>query len=181
MDKHIKEKIMRKITLAVLLSAFAAAPAVAADFYAGVKLGQANYNYNNLTKNNPTGFGVFGGYAINDNVAVEVEYVDLGSIASATTTGKTDAWGVSTVGSYPFSEQFSVFGKLGFARTTIKSTSAVATATAKTTSVTYGLGGQYNFNPSAGVRLSWDRYKMGDAVVGVGKANLYSIGGIFKF
>lgn len=168
---------MKKITLAVLLSAFAAAPAVAADFYAGIKLGQANYNYTNLTKNNPTGFGVLGGYAINENFAVEAEYVDLGSITSPGSNAKSNVWGLSAIGSYPINEQFSVFGKLGFARSSIKTT-----VTAKKTSATYGLGGQYNVSPSVGVRLGWDLYKVGGAAaINPANVNLYSVAGVFKF
>lgn len=169
---------MKKIAFITLLAAFAAAPAVAADFYAGVKLGQANYNYSNLTKNNPTGFGVFGGYTINQNFAVEAEYIDLGSIAAAGLSSKTDAWGVSAIGSYPINEQFSVFGKLGFARSTMKQTPAY---TAKNTSATYGLGGQYNASQSVGVRFGWERYKVGDARTNTAGVNLYSVAGVFKF
>ena len=42
---------MKKIAIVALLSAFAAAPAVAADMYASVKLGQASYGYLGIRNN----------------------------------------------------------------------------------------------------------------------------------
>ncbi|HXU93675.1 MAG TPA: porin family protein [Gallionella sp.] len=170
---------MKKIAIATLLSAFVAAPAVASDFYAGAKLGQAKYSYSNLTKNNPTAFGVFGGYSFNQNFAVEAEYIDLGNINSAATTNKISAWGLSAVGSYPFNDSFSVFGKLGYARTSLKQ--GPVAYTANNNSATYGLGGQYNVNQTVGIRFGWDRYKVGDANTNTANANLYSVGAVFKF
>lgn len=175
---------MKKIAISTLLLAAFAAPAFAADegFYAGIKLGQANYNYTNLTKNNPTAFGVLGGYSYNQNIAVEAEYADLGSFGNAGTAGKSSAWGIAAVGSYPFNESFSLFGKLGIASTSTKATPVVgASHTANKTSATYGLGGQYNVNKSVGIRFGWDAYKVGDAVTGTGTANMYSVGAVFKF
>lgn len=96
-----------------MLSAVVAAPAVAADFYAGVRVGQARTGIDNttLTTSNPTGFGVFGGYTINPNFAVEAEYLNLGEVKGNGGGAKSTGFSVSGVGSYPINEQFSLFGK----------------------------------------------------------------------
>ncbi|MBI3221968.1 MAG: porin family protein [Nitrosomonadales bacterium] len=169
---------MKKIAIAALLSSLVSVPAVAADFYAGIKLGQTKYSYSNLTKNNPTGLGILGGYTINNNFAIEAEYTDLGNLAAAGLTATNTAFSISAVGSYPINDQFSVFGKLGIARATMKQTPAY---TAKNTSATYGLGGQYNASQSVGIRLGWDRYKIGDAITNTANADIYSVAGVFKF
>lgn len=188
---------MKRVAAALLLSSAVAAPAFAADegFYAGVKLGQAKYNTTGLTKNNPTAFGVFGGYSINKNFAVEAEYIDLGSVATAGTVGgvavtasaKTSAWGLSAVGTLPLNNNFSLYGKLGFARAksdfsgtgTLGSVTVTTALSENKTAATFGLGGLYNVNQSVGIRFGWDRYKVGST--GPTNVNLYSIGAVFKF
>lgn len=175
---------MKKIAIAVLLSAVVAAPAVAADFYAGVRVGQARTSIDNanLTTANPTAYGVFGGYAFTPNVAAEVEYLNLGEVKAGGGGAKSSGGSVSVVGSYPFNERFSLFGKLGYARLTSKFSGGGTNPDAKSNAVTYGLGGQYNVTPSVGVRLGWDRYKFNDTTQQMnGKANLYSVGALFKF
>ena len=91
---------------------------------------------------------------------------------------------MAVLGSYPFNEQFSLFGKLGYAMITGKpGGSCTGCVDAKNRALTYGLGGQFNVNPTVGIRLAWDKYKFNDnnGGYGNGDANLYSIGGVFKF
>jgi len=173
---------MKKIAIAVLLSTFVAAPSVAADFYAGVKLGSVNYGYNNVTNNRQAGFGLLGGYAINENFAVEAEYNSLGGFDSLPETIKGSSFGVSGVGSYPFNPQFSLFGKLGIASSTLKVTDPFfGKATVNKTDLTVGIGGQYNVSKEIGIRVGIDSYRVGDAVTGTSSAGMLYVGGVFKF
>jgi len=168
---------MKKIAIAVLLSAFVAAPAVAADtgFYAGVQLGSANKSVGGVSETN-SAFGVFGGYSFNPNVAVELGYTDLGTAASSII--KFTALEVSAVGTLPINDQISIFGKLGMANTTEKGLGLTGTRTAPT----YGLGGQFNVNPNIGIRLGWEHYGFGDGYYfNQGDASLVSVAGVFKF
>ena len=178
---------MKKIAIAALLSVVVVAPAVAADephMYAGVRVGQAKTSIDNtvLDTANPTAYGAFGGYAFTPNVAAEVEYLNLGEVKAGGGGAKSSGGSVSVVGSYPFNEQFSLFGKLGYAMLTSKFSGGATGPDAKSKAVTFGLGAQYNVTPSVGVRLGWDRYKFNDTTQGMnGNANLYSVGGVFKF
>lgn len=110
---------MKKIAIAVLLSAFVAAPAVAADtpFYAGVNVGSAKIDAANF--NSSTSFALLGGYTFNENVAAEIAYTNFGSENGGGVGSKSSAISISGVGSFPINEQFSVFAKLGFASTTL--------------------------------------------------------------
>lgn len=176
---------MKKIAIAVLLSAFVAAPAVAAGMYAGVKLGSVNYGYSNVTNNSQAGFGLLGGYAVNENFAVEVEYNSLGGFDSTSGTIKGSSFGVSGVGSYPINEQFSLFGKLGIASTSLKDTAKPGWVggpfTYNKTGLTVGFGGQYNLSPVVGIRVGYDSYPVGDSVSGTSTAGILYVGGVFKF
>jgi OOP family OmpA-OmpF porin len=166
---------MKKIALAVLLSAFVAAPAVAADMYVGVNVGSAKIDASNL--DSTTSFALLGGYTFNQYFAAEVGYIDFGSKDYSGFNVKSSAWSISGVGSYPFNEQFSVFAKLGIASTTVDSG---GTSTGKS-DLTYGIGGQFNVNKQVGIVLGYDVYKIGNAASQTFDQAVASIGGVFKF
>jgi OmpA-OmpF porin, OOP family len=177
---------MKKIVFTILLSAFSVAPAIAADtgLYAGVKLGTVNYGYGNVSNNSQAGFGFLGGYAINENFAVEVEYDKLGGFDSNTGTIKGSSFGFSGVGSLPFNQNFSLFGKLGIASSTLKDTAKpgwVGDFTYNNTGLTVGFGGQYNASEKVGIRVGIDVYPVGDAISTTTSAGMLYIGGLFRF
>jgi OOP family OmpA-OmpF porin len=155
-----------------------------------------------------TGYKLQLGYRANDYFAVEGGYVDLGKfsitnnvtapfVGSLTGSGKADGWDVFAVGFVPLSNGFSLFGKLGAIRSTVKAdystTGAVFLAPGVTPSRkntewnwAYGLGVQYEINQTLSVRGEWERYDKLGKEGGIGNAgeysfNLYSIGLNFKF
>lgn len=173
---------MKRIAVAALLSSLAI-PAVAADFYAGIRAGQAKTSIDNvtLTKDSSTGWGIFGGYNFNPNFAVELEYINLGKPEVAPDSFETDGFSAAAVGTWPVGEQFSIFGKLGFAMLTTKGPTP---PDAESNTVTFGIGGQFDVNPMMGFRLGWDRYKLDDTVNGFavkGDVDLISVGALFRF
>ena len=189
---------MRKIAAVLLLSTAVAAPAFAADNgpYAGVTLGRSKTNNpypgTTMTKSTDTVLGVLGGYQFSRSLGAEVFYTGAGKFAATggggSGSGKADVWGVNAVGTLPLSDAFSLYGKLGYARTKTSASSVPAGLTGATRSaVTYGLGGVFNVNQSIGIRLGWDRYAAATAngnVTGVKdnfNSNVYSLGAVFKF
>lgn len=180
---------MKKIAIAVVLLSAVVVPAVADEMhmYVGARAGQARTNIDNNTVNtpgfdstNPTGWGVFVGHIFNPNFALEAEYLNLGEIKSGDNSVKSTGFSVSGVGSFPINEQFSLFGKLGYAVITGKPGGPANWGDQNNRAVTYGLGGQFNVTPAVGVRLAWDRYHFNDTATN-GNANLVSIGALFKF
>jgi len=169
--------MMKKNIAALFLFTAFAVPAFAADqgFYIGANVGSAKKAVPNASETN-TAFGLFGGYSFNQYIAAEVGYVDLGKAASDQI--KFNAFYVTAVGSYPFNQQFSLFGKLGMASTKEEGLGLSETRSA----LTYGLGGQFNLNQSVGFRLGYDRYSFGnDTIFAKGDADLYSASALFKF
>jgi OmpA-OmpF porin, OOP family len=168
---------MKKHTIAILLSAFAVAPAVAADtgFYAGAKLGSVSNSVGGISESSSS-FGVFGGYTINPNVAFEVGYTDLGTGDFGAIS--FSAIELSAVGFLPINRQLLLFGKLGMANTAETGFGL----TGNRTDLTYGIGGQYNVVPTVGVRVGWERYGFGDGnMFNRGDSYVFNIGGVFKF
>jgi OOP family OmpA-OmpF porin len=149
-----------------------------------------------------TGFGIGGGYQLNDHFAVEFGYVDLGSIgyrAEGTVTDDVDQFAaeaildssangpvVSVLGILPIGERFSVFGRIGLsllnakgtARITVDGTSARASQSAQKSDPMFGVGVEYDLTRHFAIRLGWDRYLdvATQNVAGDTDADLYSLG-----
>lgn len=168
---------MKKIVIAALLSAFATAPALASDLYAGIKVGTARH-WIDATRYQESvrAAGIFLGYTVNPNVALEVEAINLGSLAS--NAASVGALNVSVVGSHHANEQISLFAKLGLASTR----EDVSGTIANHTGISFGAGGQYDINQSAGIRLAYDYYRYGgENGLSLASASLFSIAALFKF
>lgn len=196
---------MKKIAVAVLLSAAFATPAFAADngFYAGITVGQARTNApanTVLTKSTDTIAGVLAGYQFNKYWGAEAFYSSAGRFTGTNAagtingSGKGDVWGIDAVGTLPLSDTFAFYGKLGVASVKTKGSGyVIATGGPSTLSgatrstATYGLGFLFNITPAIGIRLGWDRY--GAAVTGASAAgtkdnfnvNAWTVGGVFRF
>jgi OOP family OmpA-OmpF porin len=165
---------MKKIALALLLSGAVAAPAAAADLYFGVKAGSANKKVPTISESS-SAFGIFGGYAVNPNFAVEIGYANLGKVQEGVEFSTLEA---DAVGILPINDQLSVYGKLGFANTKEKT----STRSGSRSAATYGFGGIFNVTSNVGVRLSWDRYGFGDSGgFTKGDCDFVAIGAVFKY
>ena len=191
---------MKKITVALLLSAAFAAPAFAADsgWYAGVDVGSASvgsaFAGPVYTSTRNTVGGVQLGYQYDKNLGAELFFTGAGKFTAAgggnTLNAKSDVWGVSAVGTLPLSDTFSVYGRLGIAssNTSVSNSVAGTAATGKSrTAATYGLGLQYNVSPTVGVRFGVDSYSSaianGSATGSTDNFNstVTSLGVVFKF
>ncbi|MEO6423281.1 MAG: outer membrane beta-barrel protein [Candidatus Nitrotoga sp.] len=185
-----------------IVPAAIAAPGQSA-YYAGGSIGQSKYKdipqgLRNVDDKD-TGYKLYGGYQINPNWGVEATYYDLGkftgtdsvfngsSIVPANASAEVTAWGLSGVFTAPISYGFSVFGKLGLARSELKTNSSGLNFRAHQkesgTGATFGIGAKYDFTPSLAVRAEWERLqKVGDnATTGETDMDFLSTGITFKF
>jgi OOP family OmpA-OmpF porin len=146
-----------------------------------------------------TGFKLFGGYQLNKNFALEAGYFDLGNFGYTATTvpagtlsGSIKLQGLNfdAVGMLPVADKFSVFARLGLqyaqAKDEFTSSPAVPVPTdpnpsKSAASYKVGLGAQYDFTQSLGMRLEAERYRINDAVGNKGDIDLYSVGLIYRF
>lgn len=195
---------MKRIIAGFFVAATGVSGTVLADdsgLYAGITLGRSNTGAFaagvEMTKTRDTVLGVLGGYQFTKNWGAEAFYTGAGRWTAqdpalgATASGKADAWGLNAVGTLPLSDDFSLYGKLGYARTKTSATGvmgALATdLSANRSAATYGLGGVYNASQAVGVRLGWDHF--GAAISNLTtpgvrnhyNANVYSLGAVFKF
>lgn len=131
-----------------------------------------------------TGVKLFLGYSFNEYFALEASYIDLGEASTSVTgsgldsfatpfTGtiegefEVDGFALSAVGSYPFTDAFSIFGKAGVFKYETDFKASLSTSLGLSVSVsddesgteiTYGVGLNYRFNDNFSLRAEWERF-----------------------
>jgi OOP family OmpA-OmpF porin len=151
-------------------------PAADSGWYVGGNIGQSDVDELNATD---TSFKVLGGYQINRHFAVEAGYIDFGKATSGGTNFKGNAFELVGVGLLPLSNQFSLYGKLGFARTEGEGSNAFGSEKENSTEITYGFGVQYDLNRNIGIRGDWQIYP--DVGDGRSDVTVLSVGVIYRF
>jgi OOP family OmpA-OmpF porin len=159
-------------------------------WYMGAAVGQSKFDAPGVigatsitTDDKDTGFKIYGGYQLSRSLAVEVGYVDFGTISQRGTPGpftiSYDLTGltVAAVGTMPLNGNFSLFGKAGLIALDISAskTGPVTVVTENGTEFLVGLGGRYNLNRNLAIQAEWE-YFGGDL-----KTNFLSIGLRYKF
>ena len=148
--------------------------------------------------NRDTGYKLFGGYKFNKNFALEGGYFDLGrfgftaiTVPAGTLSGNIQLKGLNldAVGILPITEKFSAFGRVGLnysdARDSFSGTGSVSVLnpnpSKRDANYKVGLGLQYDFTESLGMRLEAERYRINDAVGNHGDIDLVSLGLVYRF
>ena len=79
----------------------------------------------------------------------------------------------------PVTERFDVFGRLGYATTSLDAEYFGYSGSADIDGVAYGVGANYFFTDSFGVRGDFTKYDGGDDIAG--EADVFSISGVVRF
>jgi OOP family OmpA-OmpF porin len=147
---------------AMTFSAGAMAQGMMSGGYVGLDVGQTD-----VGDEDDTGFKIFGGYQFHRNVAAELGYGMLFDTGGVEVTSLEAV----AVGMFPLANQFSIFGKLGFAMLEAET----AFGSEDETEITWGIGAQYDVTRNLGLRLQWQRYETDDSI------DFLSIGVLWKF
>ena len=143
------------------------------------------------------GYKVFGGLKLNRNFALEAGYFNLGEFGytatttpAGTSTGniKISGFNLDALGILPFTDQFSLFGRVGAQYAKSKDSFGGTGAGAGNSSISYsgtnykvGAGLQYDFTDTVGLRTEWERYRINDAVGHHGDIDMISVGLVVMF
>lgn len=148
--------MFQKIAIAAAL-VIASSTAIAggtSKFYAGADIGTTKGEGDS---DRETGFGVFGGYQFNQYIAVEAGVRRLAdqdeSFGGVGYSSHLDQLSLSAVGTMPLSNGFSVFGRLGANRISVKSSGGGVTYKEHANRGLYGIGVAYSFSPAISARL----------------------------
>lgn len=154
---------MKKM-MAVALAAALAAPAFAGDYYAGADIGRNRFSDSGITLNR-TGIAVFGGYKLNETIAIEAGYRSLINDTYRDSTGSADvklyALQLSGVFSAPVSSDFTIYGRLGLnnLRATINASAPGLKfdLSDNSTKALFGFGGTYAFSKDVALRVEFQK------------------------
>lgn len=143
-------------------------------------------------------YKIYGGYRFGRYVALEGGYFDLGKFgfkANTSPTGtlagdiKLRGANLDLVGILPIASGFSAFGRVGVtyahASDSFRGSGAVHVTNPNPSrgglNYKFGAGVQYDFNPSLGMRVEVERYRVNDAVGNKGDVDLALVGLVYKF
>lgn len=144
------------------------------------------------------GYKLFLGYKLNKNLAIEGGAFTLGEFGymaemNPVATMRADArmlgLNVDLVGIMPLGDKFSLFGRVGaiYAQTRDQFSGGGPViinpfnASESEASYKYGAGMQYDVNPSLGLRLEAERYRIDDAIGSDGDIDMVSLGFVYRF
>ena len=144
------------------------------------------------------GFKVYAGYQFTQHFALEGGYVDLGefgylaqTLPPGTLAGhiELDGWNLDLVGSWPITDRFAVFGRIGAihadAQTTFVGTGAINVLDPEfeksATHLKYGVGLEFDVTRALSLRLEAERYRIDDAVGNIGDIDMLSAGLVLRF
>jgi OOP family OmpA-OmpF porin len=163
-------------------------PAFAQDqgWYAGLTFGQSKAK--DACEGVPdcddkdTAWRILGGYQFNKNLAVELGYTDLGEASATGASIEATAWEVVAVGSWPFTPQFSAYGKVGMYRGEVDASAPGISLSESNTDLTYGIGVRWDFAKNLGLRAEYQIYSdVGGGDIGESDAEVISVGVIWRF
>jgi len=181
---------MKSIKAVLAIAGFSAGLAFAgtaaaqseSSFYIGATVGQSNLKNScsgvDGCDNTDTAWRVLGGYQFNRFFAAELGYHDFGKATAPAGDTKARAWEVVGLASYPLTNEFSVYGKLGGYNGKLEGPTGDET----NNQVTYGAGVRYDFTKQLGARAEWQRYNnMGGNNVVTTDVDVLSAGLIYRF
>ncbi len=169
---------MKMISLIVLAAAIAT-PAIAQEagqFEAGV-----GYNVWDADDGDLGVLSLRGTYMLNQNFGVEGEF-GTGITEEETVLGDVKigtSFGGFAVARAPLAEQFSLFGRVGYATTEVDVDTGLGSGSADFDGIAYGIGGIFNVTPNFGIRGEFSQYDGGDDVDG--QADVFGLSGVLKF
>jgi OOP family OmpA-OmpF porin len=173
--------IMKLIYAAVAASLLAAFPAMAADgggFYVGAGIGIFGVEEGSFDESD-TGFKLFGGWMFNQYVGGELEYIDGGTVGDSDLGVDSTGINVALRGNWPVTEQFDLFGKVGyfFWDADIDLTGDSGQEQNESGSdLSWGIGAGYDFTPNFGVIAEWQWFQIEEA-----DADMMSASVVWKF
>ena len=129
-------------------------------------------------------WALLAGYKLNQFLAAEAEYRDIGIIQAASPTSSREmhvtAWDIAGLGFVPLTQRFSAYLKFGAYRVLLQSPQGVV-ADQNANGVTYGGGLQFDFASRLGLRGQFQRYRKVDGGTDFGVNDYDTLGVVLIF
>lgn len=170
---------MKKLAFAAVAGAalLMAGPAMAQDsgFYIGAGVGQFGLDIEDFSDED-TAFKGLVGYDFNRYFAAELEYFDGGTVEDFGISLDVSGFNLSLKAAWPFTDQFSVYGKVGMVAWEVDAKGLVE-GSDDGNDFSWGVGAGYAFTPNFAVRVEYQGFEIEDTDT----ADLISAAVVWKF
>jgi OOP family OmpA-OmpF porin len=179
---------MKKIILSAFIAIAASAGAHAEGIYVGVAAGGTNLDLDcdgtTSCDKSDTGFKLFGGYKLTENVAVEAHYADYGkakltAVNAASIDVKLSGFGLGLAYLGDFAPDWNGVVRAGIARNKVKVDGFFSESESKTKGY-IGAGAGYKLTKEVALTAAID-YTQGEINGDKVKATLYTVGVNYSF
>lgn len=144
--------MLKASAITVALIAAAIALPAAAQGYVGIDAGRSRVSDSGL-KWSGSGAAIFGGWQVNDALAIEAGYRNLGSDKVQGIHVKANSLQLSALGMLPLSKEASLYGRLGINTLKAEASANGFTAKASETRALIGAGMRYAVTKGVSLRL----------------------------
>ncbi len=144
-------KFIAAAALALIAGTASAAPGTDSNFYIGADIGSSKFKVDGES-GSKTGFGATLGYTLNPNVAFELSARRLGTWNKDGASAKANALQASVLGIAPITNEFSLYGRLGLTRNSVKATEGGYSGSVHKTKALFGLGASYQLAKNVSLR-----------------------------
>lgn len=136
------------------------------------------------------GYQQFGGFRFTRNWSLDIGYAGGNRLAAGDSSIHANAWTFSGTGLLPITRSFSLQGRLGVAMPTAEFslTSAASTLSSlagdsarNRMNMLWGVGGQYEFSPTVGLRMDYNSRYADDTGYTRARTDLWSINAVVRF
>ena len=170
---------MKKFVFAAAAALSLASPAVLAQdtgVYVGAGVGSLGVDIGGFSGDD-VGYKVFGGWMFSPYLGAELEYIDGGTAEDRGFEIDVSGFNASLRGAYPFTEQFSVFAKVGMMFWEADVSSFEVTGSDDGEDFSWGVGLGYDFADNLGVTLEYQGFEIEDTDT----VDMISAGLVWKF
>lgn len=167
--------VFTAVASALLLSATPAMAADGAGFYVGAGVGSMSVDVGDFSGDD-TSFKIFGGWDFNQYIGGELEYIDGGTAEDSGFEIDVSGFNASLKGTYPFTEQFSAFGKIGMIFWDADAGGDIS-GSESGEDFSWGVGAAYDFTDNFAARIEYQGFEIEDTDT----VDLISASVVFKF
>jgi hypothetical protein len=148
---------------------------LASKLYVGASFGNARYDKAN---DSSAAYTLFGGYHLNEVLALDLSYADLGKAEKGSTKAEASAFSLGVLGKLPVKTDLTLFGRLGLSSWSLDWWSPNPLSDSDI-DVSYGIGADYDITSGSAMRFGLDYYSLNGAKLDE-NITMFSIGFIFR-
>lgn len=170
---------MKKLIFAAAAALFLASPSIQAQdsgVYVGAGVGSMGVDIGGFSGDD-VGYKVLGGWMFSPYLGAELEYIDGGTAEDRGFEIDISGFNASLRGAYPFTEQFSVFAKVGMMFWEADVSSFEVTGTDDGEDFSWGVGLGFDFTDNLGLTVEYQGFEIEDTDT----VDLISAGLVWKF